>query len=95
MNHFDHIDEAPKQRVKVSEAVAGPAYAFLQNLVDAKAAGRPMPKVLEKLATLTEAGQTAGARFAIEAAKEQANKKLGWILAGVAGVALVVVIFNR
>ncbi len=73
----------------------GAGLSFIQSLISAKENGEQLPPLLDKLGNLAIKSKASIKDAAIETAKDEANKKLAWIVAGVLGVALVVVIAKK
>lgn len=69
--------------------------SFLQSLMSAKENGEQLPPVLDKIANLAVKSKSQITNAAIDVAKDEANKRMAWIVAGGLGIALLIVLFKR
>jgi hypothetical protein len=71
------------------------ALTFLSNLIQAKKDGAPLPKSLDKVASIAIQGQGKAIEIAKNEAKEQSIKQMSWIIVGVLTVIIVVLLIKE
>jgi uncharacterized SAM-dependent methyltransferase len=63
---------------------------FLTGIIEAKEAGQPLPKAVDKIATLAIQGKSTAVDMAKATIAEKAKENIPWFI--VAGLALIVIV---
>lgn len=75
--------------------LSGVGLSFVTALVNAKENGEQLPPFLDKLANVAVKSKSAIKDAAIETAKDEANKRMAWIVAGGLAITLGIVLLKR